>query len=368
MRIIFINATALSYGGGAVTLKQFLNHVPSNANYFYIVFCSKNNIKMNFSKSNVKFIYLDFTTGLFRVYWDMIGLKRWSINNNIQPDLVVSLQNTTVNFDKKIPQIIYVMQAIPFVEKKWNFFSTNERTLWFYKNIYPFFMSMYLGDNNYVVTQSKWIKKEFSRKFNFPLDRIYPIRLVVKKQKGQEKIFFKEGFCNIFCPSSKYIYKNNIEIVNALIYLKHNQHDISNIKVYITIDKNDDKDLLDLILRNDLSGNFCFLGRITHKKVLEYYYSCDFVVFPSFLETFGLPLLEAASFGKAVIVANEKYSQEVVSEYKGARLLNIDSPKIWGEAILRESNSTEIYNRYEADFQDSWEDFFKLINDVIESK
>jgi len=38
-------------------------------------------------------------------------------------------------------------------------------------------------------------------------------------------------------------------------------------------------------------------------------------LFPSYIETFGLPLIEAAAFGLPIGVANEAYAHEVLKGY-----------------------------------------------------
>jgi glycosyltransferase involved in cell wall biosynthesis len=64
----------------------------------------------------------------------------------------------------------------------------------------------------------------------------------------------------------------------------------------------------------------CFkeLGRISHKEVCEAYNRCDFVIFASLYEGFGLPILEAQSVGRPVITSNCSSMPEVAG---GAALL-----------------------------------------------
>lgn len=365
MKIIFVSATALISGGGLITLKQFLDNIPAESEYFYYVFCSVHSLEDEFEQKNIKFIFPKYKKGLARIYWDMIGLKKWATTNNINPNLIISLQNTTILFDMVTPQISYVMQAIPFVDQNWDIFYKAERTLWFYKNIYPFFMSMNLGVNHFVVTQSQWVKYKFSKKFNFPLEKIFAIRPIINISELLDKKEFNNNKYNIFCPSSPFVYKNNIEIVNALSYLKSMDIDISKYKVYITFKKGDDKILDKAILKNNLEDAFTFVGRLDYNDMLKYYNGCDLVVFPSYLETFGLPLLEAASFGKPILCCNEAYAIEVISNYDGAKLLDKNSPMQWGKSLLSEFNEQKSYDRYRADFQESWKEFFILIKSII---
>jgi len=336
--------------------------------YIYYIFCSVEYLPDIYKKKNINFIFPRYKTGLFRLYWDYLGLKKWSVSNNIIPSLIVSLQNTTIIFDKETPQISYIMQSIPFVDVSWNVFNKTERQLWFYKNIYPFFMGLNLSQDHYVVTQAKWIKEKFSKKFNFPMNRIYPIRPIVKIGSSNNKQKFNRDEYNIFCPSSPFIYKNNVEIANALGYLRSKNQDISNLRVFITFECKDDIELTEVINRHNLERNFVFTGRLTYEDMLKYYNGCDLVVFPSYLETFGLPLLEAAAFGKPLLCANEAYAMEVIDDYEGAKLLVINNPKLWGESILDNYKNKKQYNQYTAQFKESWNDFFKLIKDIIKDK
>lgn len=365
-KIIFVNATALTSGGGLSTLKQFIQNIPINQKNTYYIFCSDYSLEKDYPKSNIEYVYPNYKVGMKRIYWDFYGLKKWSYNKKIIPDLIISLQNTTIRFNNKnIPQISYIMQAIPFVNKKWNLFNKQERTLWFYRNIYPLFMSMYLGEKHYVVTQSKWIKEEFSKKFKFPLEKIFPIRPIINLDKPTTKKDLDKNNFNIFCPSSAFVYKNNIEIVNALIYLKSINQDISKFKIYITLKEEDDPTLYHTIIENNINNNFSFIGRISYDEMLSYYTECDVVVFPSYLETFGLPLLEAASFGKAIIASNEGYAKEVIGNYSGSKLLDINSPQKWGESLILEYNERNSYDTYTANFKESWDDMFILIDRII---
>lgn len=368
MSIIFVSATALTSGGGLITLKQFLDNIPSASTDIYYIFCTVRSLPHEYNRKNIKFIFPSHTKGLGRIYWDHFGLKKWAKIHHIAPNLIISLQNTPVSFDKKTPQIVYIMQAIPFVDINWNIFKKDERILWFYKNIYPLFMRLGLRKNFTVVTQSKWIKNYFAKKFNFPLENIRPIRPIIHITSDVSEESLSKDTYNIFCPSSPFSYKNNIEIANALIFLKSTGKDISNLRIYVTFEEKDDIILYKNIQKNGLEKNFSFIGRIPYNQMLAYYKASNLVVFPSYLETFGLPLLEAASFGKPILCTNEAYSREVVESYEGAKLLSKNSPQLWGESLLEEINKKRTYQNYKANFQESWEELFKIVEEIINQK
>jgi glycosyltransferase involved in cell wall biosynthesis len=59
---------------------------------------------------------------------------------------------------------------------------------------------------------------------------------------------------------------------------------------------------------------FTELGQISHDAVAEAYRRCDFVIFASLYEGFGLPILEAQATGRPVITSNRSSMPEVAGE------------------------------------------------------
>lgn len=76
-----------------------------------------------------------------------------------------------------------------------------------------------------------------------------------------------------------------------------------------------------------------FRGTLTDRELAAEYSGCKFLVAPSLYEGFGLPLLEAMSFGKAVITSSVSSMPEVVGA--GGILVNPLSVEEIGSAIVR---------------------------------
>jgi glycosyltransferase involved in cell wall biosynthesis len=75
--------------------------------------------------------------------------------------------------------------------------------------------------------------------------------------------------------------------------------------------------ILDAVQRAILKASgvvFTELGQISHDAVVEAYRRCDFVIFASFYEGFGLPILEAQATGRPVITSNRSSMPEVAGE------------------------------------------------------
>jgi glycosyltransferase involved in cell wall biosynthesis len=106
-------------------------------------------------------------------------------------------------------------------------------------------------------------------------------------------------------------------------------------------------------------------GKIPYERVLSFYKSCDLMVFPSYIETFGLPLIEAASFGMQILTADMNYAREVIGDYKGVKFLDHKDVKLWAENIINLYNKRIKYKPYSINYETSWKDFFKLIEKLI---
>ncbi|MGR3766034.1 glycosyltransferase [Rossellomorea sp. NS-SX7] len=354
---IFVNATAATHEGGLKSIvDQFVNGIPENDtdNEYYIFINPK--YKQTNKPFNCKFIEIEAKSALKRIYWDLFGMKRWSSKNNVKPDKILSLQNTGVNFDN-IQQYIYLHTPLPFVRFNWNILSKKERGLWFYKHLYPYFIKSSIKGNTFLIVQSTWLKEEVCKYFNINPSRVlinipsYDInnlRNLKEPKKTQEKLFFY--------PAADYKYKNHEIIINALSLLKNrNPKKYKEIKVAFTLTRN--SYVYRLASKAGVLDKVEFLGLLDKTEMYSFYSSSNAVLFPSYIETFGLPLIEAASFGKQIYCTSEKYADEVIGEYIGVKFIDAFDTEAWMK-ILEEP--TNYYKPYKNDNQvDSWSDLFR---------
>ena len=63
------------------------------------------------------------------------------------------------------------------------------------------------------------------------------------------------------------------------------------------------------------------------------YKNADALLFPSYIETLGLPLLEAAAFGLPVLAADVDYAHEVLKDYEGVRYIDVFDYEGWARKI-----------------------------------
>ena len=69
-----------------------------------------------------------------------------------------------------------------------------------------------------------------------------------------------------------------------------------------------------LIRANGLESRVHELGQLEDEELLQQYASCDFVALPSLYEGFGLPIIEAMTFGKPVLTGNTSAMPEIAGD------------------------------------------------------
>ena len=374
-KIIFVNATAASEGGALTILRQFLegSATYSNKNIYYYIFCSLDELG-SYKSKNIKIVNnIKGKKWLDRIKWDLYGLRSWSKKKDIRADLIISFQNTGVHYYKDIKQLIYLHQPIPFAENiNWDFFNKNERILWFYKNIYKRLIKYSIKDNSYIIVQTEWMRNAVIKQFNWDSSKIFVIKPDLVKISIEEisNLEFKDRKFHIFYPANNVIYKNHELIIRALRYIKDQKKKIyDNLMIHFTIDDNLGNDRNDTIINliRDLKVNDHIKpeGKLSYETVLSFYKSCDLMLFPSYIETFGLPLIEAASFGLPILVSDLDYAREVIGNYEGVRFLNHKNSKLWAENIIDLCNKRIKYEPYNVNYKTSWKDFFELIEKLI---
>lgn len=343
VKAIIVNATAIDRGGALTILCQFLSNIPPDDTQ-WIVFTSGVDLT-NYEQTNIKFVPKSEVRGMFRrVMWDTFGLSRWLKQNNIEPIAGISLQNTGFRLpDPSVPQFIYFHNILPLLKERWNPFKAEQRTMSFYRYIYPFFVRMFLTKKTNIIVQLPFIKDAFIAKFNHPADRIMTampeVSIPEVEDLGEPLPTDK---INLFYPASGLFYKNHHTLLSAIDGMQITPN------LYLTN--------VDATHRDYIKD----LGTISYKNVIAMYHKVDALVFPSFIETIGLPLIEAAKLGIPIVAADMPFAHQALDGYEGVTYVDPFSPEKWRKAIC----SITKHNRYtpiDLSKRDGWCNLFSMI-------
>ncbi|EGT3617791.1 glycosyltransferase family 4 protein [Clostridium perfringens] len=154
-----------------------------------------------------------------------------------------------------------------------------------------------------------------------------------------------------------------MEALNLLV----NDIKLKNLKLCFTVYKENivDRDILKKISEYNLEDNIEFLGHLNLKKLNEYYSTANIVVFPSYIETVGLPLMEAASFNKKIICSDLEYAREVLAGYNQVKYVDYEDYENWSKSIYETINSLES-NSLRLNFANKgWYEMIEFLNFIL---
>ena len=344
---ILVNYIAASHGGALTVLKQFYERVRNDEE------CNKHEWTFLLSGR-----FIDDTKNITTIIRSDIK-KNWARRflfdsltgrlfiKKMKFDLVISLQNTCI-MGLKCRQILFVHQSIPFQNtKKFSFLRKNEFILATYQYLIGYQIKRSIKLSDVVVVQTEWMKKAIAKKVKKPIDQIRVIKTMVNSSSHQENQLNHDCVA-FFYPAFESVYKNQEVIDNACdILLKR---DIRTFEIYLTIEGKSPNDKINKIGRIDEIG----MRNMYKKSVL---------LFPSYIETVGLPLMEAMSYNMIILVADCEYSRETVMNYKNAFFFNpFDSNELalLMEKIIKGDYTLE-FNHTTYDNVDKFDNWKKVV-------
>jgi len=361
---IVVSATATRSSGTLTIYNQFLNHLPKHLegkNYTIFVHPSMPQPKLD----GVQYVAVHTEGQIQRIMFDWSGCKRELGRLSVRPDAVVSLQNTGVRCLRDYPQLVYYHLPFPFYDYKYDLTKKRELILELYKRIYPFFVTSSITPTTHMVAQIPLIAEGIKKKFRVTTSHVHTlfpdIDAIVSESVGKYELWSDE-LSHIVFPATAFRYKGHATIVEALSILK--KRGIDNVKVHFTITEGDYPELAQLVSDKDVMEQVEFMGVVSHDTLLRMLKSSIGLLFPSVIETLGLPLIEAASLGLPVMVADVRYAHEVIGDYEGTRFISPYNFHEWAEAIQWMINNKPAYREYKKAEGSSWDEFFRLIDEI----
>ena len=367
---IIINATAAKTSGALTVLKECVSYIEANVSQDkkYHLFTVLNEFD---TLKNITVHKLKPQTWVTRIKWDNGGLQKWCRKHNLEPEAIISLQNTSTKYRNKagimIIQVVYYHNTIPLYQR--NGLRGAGYKLLLYRYFYPFFVNKNNSSSHYVV-QLPYIKELFCKKFkNISSERItviYPNKPIIDIQNIARKTLNTNNkmFAFIY-PATLFGYKNHIILIKALAEIKKKNQDLlEKIILYFTIDEFSKK-IKKIISNNNLEKNIKLIGQVSYQELLSYYNSVDALLFPSKVESFGLPLLEASCFGLPIIASDLPYAREVLEDYKNKYFVNPEDVTAWAEAIGNYKEYRKIMLENTNFQENSWKDFFQLVEKLV---
>ena len=318
---IIINATDVHSGGGKVLLDDLLIAFKSNKNYQFHVFTDPRYDKSNYINTEINFYNI---SKFKRVFVDA------KIKRIVESDSLVINIGDLPPFKKHRCTVIQFLQNRYFIDS-------------FSKSGLPFMVRLrlglaklafriYLNNADYLFVQNL-VMKDLLLKLKYKNDRIVIIPYK-NLDKVDSSLVQKERNSFIYVASDE-PHKNHSNLIKAWELLKEQG---INPKLYLTINENTNLffDLKRKIVSNNL--NIIVLPKLDRNDLLLYYLKVDALVYPSFFESFGIPMVEAMNYNLPVIASELDYVRDLIDPIES---FDPNSPRSISRAIKRFLNYGE---------------------------
>lgn len=252
---------------------------------------------------------------------------------DLKPDFWLSLHDTSPRLNG-VRQAVYCHNPAPFSKPTIRdiYF---EPQLLAYRLLYPSIYRFNITANSHVVVQQEWLRRLFSRKFRAPgVIVAHPDTKGGGRSETESKAVPRRagGKFIVLYPSLPRAFKN-LETVAAAAEFVERQSPGS-LELRLTISGNENRYARHIAKRFANSPAIRLIGVQSQEQMKSEYAACDLVVFPSRLETWGLPITEAKMWHKPLLVADLPYAHETVGDYDKVRFAGAHDRDAWQRGFL----------------------------------
>ncbi len=332
MKTIIVSAISIKNGGPLTILNSCLSYLDYNLSSKYKIIALVHEKILLKQLEHIEFIEFKKTSKLYlhKLYFEYYYFKK--LSKKFNPYLWLSLNDVTPNVKATI-RAVYCHAPHPFYKCSFKEILLDPKfylfTL-FYKSLYR----INIKKNNFVIVQQDWLRKEFLSMFKIDENKIIVSPpLISDKLKDFNTIKNIQGENIFFYPVFPRVFKN-FEIIGEATKILLAKG-VVNFKIYFTINGTENSYAKYIFKKYKSIKNLSFIGLQSRQKVYEYYSLSNYLIFPSKLETWGLPISEMKTLEKPIIAADLPYAHETVGNYDKVLFFNPLNPNDLSNAMIK---------------------------------
>jgi glycosyltransferase involved in cell wall biosynthesis len=285
-----------------------------------------------------------------------------ALSRELRPHLWLSMHDMTPPVTAKI-QAVYCHNPAPFYRPglreallDWKFA--------LFTLLYRFLYGVYIGRNDFVVVQQEWLRDEFRG--------CYSARNIVVAHPSLRTLNLPTAMdrpsqnapCRFFYPAFPRSFKNIELLLQAAQILE--QRGFECFEVRVTIDGTENRYARSLRAAFGGLHSVRWLGVLPRNGVMAEYAEAQCLLFPSRLESWGLPISEFKETGKPMLVADLPYAHETVGSYASVQFFNPSDAQALAAAMEafvqgRLTFSAATAQPVAAPFAKNWQELFQIL-------
>lgn len=323
MKTIVISAVTLRKGGTLTILRQCLNYLSELAvqgDYRIVALVHRKELVFY---PNVEYIEMpDMIQGWGKRLWcEYVTMHR--ISRKLAPVyLWLSMHDTTPNVQAE-RQAVYCQTSFPFLKGKWQDLIFDYKIVLF-SLFTRFAYRINIHRNRYLIVQAEWLRKGFSKMFGLPKESF----IVATPERMEKETIVKDNQLNriyTFLFAATPDCHKNFEALCRATALLEKELGVGKFKVILTLSGNENRYARWLYRHWGHLKSIEFAGFMSREQLYRNYASAHCLVFPSRVETWGLPISEFAAFGKPMLLADLPYAHETAAGSRQTAFFNPQS-------------------------------------------
>jgi glycosyltransferase involved in cell wall biosynthesis len=367
--VLVISAINLFEGGPLSVLKDCLDYLKESEytkEYKILALVHKKNLFDESKYSEIEFVEFPKSRNsyFYRLYYEYVYFKKFAHKNKVT--FWLSLHDISPNIGN-VPQAVYCHNPSPFNTVNFRDLYLQPTQLLF-RFFYKYLYKINIGKNKYVVVQQQWLKCRFEKMFNINSSNIIVAR---PEEPNVPEVFLGKNISEngivFFYPAYPRPFKNLEVIGKAIEQLK--EWGVENFKVIITLNGKENRYSESIYSKFNHLQNLVFAGLLKREEVYNIYGACDCLLFPSKLETWGLPISEFKQFKKPMFVADMEYAKETAAGYNQVSFFDPTNPKLLASLMRKFIDGEHIdYSclneiKYDGLYSETWKGMFDILLD-----
>lgn len=319
-KLIVVSGINLYSGGPLSIYLDFLSSVTKKGydkKYNIVAFVHKKELFYEFEKSKIKFIELPKSrkSYLNRLFYEYVWFYEYSKKHNVY--LWISLHDITPNVAAK-KRMVYCHSPLLFLKITPEIVRHYPGTA-LMKFLYKYVYALNIKKNDCVIVQQEWMRREFCKLYGLKRENIAVCKPIILEEKiKNRKRNENEPFVFLYAAYPRF-FKNYEVIAKAVKILNKQRQDF---KVIFTVNGSENQYSRRLYAKYHDVHNIEWRGLVSREEMFELYGKVDALIFPSLLETWGLPISEFKLTGKLIILSDLPYAHEAVQPYDKAVFFN----------------------------------------------
>jgi len=310
MGAIFINAVSSKIGGGKNILDNYLEELSrKKLTHNYFVLTPSHSEYCHFDSDKIKILDAHW---FFKMNVFFPFLYYWFLPRLLKREKIEAIFNLgDIIIPTKIPQIYfldwaYVVYSDDFL---WNKMGVKDLLT---RKVKVHLIKKYIGAIKKVFVQTKTMEIRLNEKLGVKNSIVIPtpIGLEFNDEVIEGSFKLNKDKKNLLFPASFSSHKNFDIIIPVA---KRLEKEYPEFNIVITLSATDAEAYLEDI---KLSGvnNIMNVGKVDRTLMPSLYEQCDALFFPTLLESYGLPYIEAKFYKKPIITSDFDFSREMCGE------------------------------------------------------